>query len=150
MLTGHPDHDLLFVGTQVARAAGLKNPSASIGAFHGTEAGQRLKIEELDALQLSYRDGRTLPRTTWLFDEPRVYALLMRSNSQASEPFRKWVTEEVLPTIRKTGKYNAEESTNPIAQGVMDELKTLRGEVGELKSLIEILMSWCAVPEFCR
>lgn len=26
VLTGHPDHDLLFVATQVARAAGLKSP----------------------------------------------------------------------------------------------------------------------------
>ena len=69
----------------------------------------------------------------------------MRSNSPASEPFRKWVTEEVLPTIRKTGTYNAEDSTNPIAQGVMDELRTLRGEVGELKSLIEILMTRPAI-----
>ena len=78
---------------------------------------------------------------TTLFGEPEVYAMLLRSRSDASEPFRKWVTEEVLPTIRKTGKYNAEDSTNPIAIGVMDELKTLRGEVGELKSLIETLVS---------
>ncbi|VVQ16128.1 hypothetical protein PS928_04342 [Pseudomonas fluorescens] len=44
-----------------------------------------------------------------------------------SEPFRKWVAEEVLPSIRKTGSYNAEESTNPIAVGVMDDLKALSG-----------------------
>lgn len=43
----------------------------------------------------------------------------------ASEPFRKWVTEEVLPTIRKTGKYNAEESSDPIALGTsLTTLKT--------------------------
>lgn len=30
VLVGHPGHDLLFVATQVARAAGLKNPSAVI------------------------------------------------------------------------------------------------------------------------
>ncbi len=93
--------------------------------------------------------GKRFP-DAWLFPESTIYQMLLRGHAPASEPFRKWVTEEVLPTIRKTGKYNAEESTNPIAQGVMDELKTLRGEVGELKSLIEILMSWCAVPEFCR
>ncbi|AZC58615.1 hypothetical protein C4K34_4464 [Pseudomonas chlororaphis subsp. piscium] len=74
--------------------------------------------------------------------------MLLRGHAPASEPLRKWVTEEVLPTIRKTGKYDAEQSTNPIAQGVMDELKTLRegvssltGEVGELKALIETLLA---------
>lgn len=70
-----------------------------------------------------------------------MYSMLLRGHAKASEPYRKWVAEEVLPTIRKTGKYNAEDSTNPIAARLMDELKTLRGEVGELKSLIEILMA---------
>jgi hypothetical protein len=70
---------------------------------------------------------------SWLMDEPRVYQMLLRGHAPASEPFRKWVTEEVLPTIRKTGKYDAEQSTNPIAQSVMDELKMLRQDVADLK-----------------
>lgn len=68
------------------------------------------------------RDKRACPDNAWMFDEARVYAMLMRGHSPSSEPFRKWVTEEVIPTIRKTGKYTAEESSDPIAQGVMDEL----------------------------
>ncbi|AZD62164.1 hypothetical protein C4K18_4205 [Pseudomonas chlororaphis subsp. aurantiaca] len=83
-----------------------------------------------------------------LLTESSVYEMLARGHAPQTEPFRRWVFEEVLPTIRKTGKYDAEQSTNPIAQGVMDELKTLRegvssltGEVGELKALIETLLS---------
>jgi len=34
VLVGHPEHDLLFVATQVARAAGLKNPSHAIFNYH--------------------------------------------------------------------------------------------------------------------
>ena len=124
VLVGHPEHDLLFVATQVARAAGLKNPSSSIQAFHNSRAGQKLQV---GPLQLSCRDRRAVPDNAWLFDEPRLYQMLLRGNSPASEPFRKWVTEEVLPTIRKTGKYDAESSTNPIAMGLMDELKAIRG-----------------------
>ncbi|POG05891.1 hypothetical protein BGP84_23810 [Pseudomonas putida] len=59
-----------------------------------------------------------------------------------TEPFRKWVTEEVLPTIRKTGSYNAAESSNPIAVGIMDELKLLRGELVELKEIVKALVYW--------
>lgn len=57
--------------------------------------------------------GRRMKSTTVMFSEPEVYQMLLRGNSAASEPFRKWVTEEVLPTIRKTGQYNAEQSSNP-------------------------------------
>ncbi|WP_017736352.1 hypothetical protein [Pseudomonas sp. CBZ-4] len=45
--------------------------------------------------------------------------------------------EEILPTIRKTVSYDAAESTNPLAQAVMDELKVLRTEVVDLKEAIE-------------
>ncbi|HDS1767886.1 hypothetical protein NPS42_13280 [Pseudomonas putida] len=39
VLVGHPEHDLLFVATQVARAAGLKDPSASVSVFRSNNAG---------------------------------------------------------------------------------------------------------------
>lgn len=153
VLTGHPGHELLFVATQVARAAGLQNPSSAVGNFKASKAcamhrtlGDTIGTYSIPVGSIPKAPhGRAYHPSTALLNEPMVYQMLLRSRSTASEPFRKWVTEEVLPTIRKTGKYDAEESTNPIAQGVMDELKTLRGEVGELKSLIEILMARPAI-----
>jgi len=65
--------------------------------------------------------------------------MLLKGNAPQSEPFRKWVAEEVLPTIRKTGQYNAAESSDPIAVGIMDELKLLRGELVELKEIVKAL-----------
>ena len=38
--------------------------------------------------------------------EPGLYALISRSNSPKAIPFQKWVFEEVLPSIRKTGSYS--------------------------------------------
>src|SRR5450830_1180215 len=152
VLTGHPDHDLLFLGTQVARCAGLKDPKSSI--YHARQKlkdGRQLEtlVEDCSTIALPMdENAKRIRKSTVMFTEPELYGMLSRAKSPATLPFRKWVTEEVLPTICKTGKYNAEESTNPIAQGVMDELKTLHegvsvltGEVGELKSLIENLMS---------
>lgn len=138
VLTGHPEHDLLFVATQVARAAGLKNASHATWKITSGMPTQAVQIGSLPKTE-TLKSPANVQKTSWLTSEEAVYQMLLRGHAPASEPFRKWVTEEVLPTIRKTGKYNAEESTNPIAIGVMDELKTLRGEVGELKSLIEIL-----------
>ena len=37
--------------------------------------------------------------------EPGLYLIIMRSDSPVAKPFRKWVTSEVLPQIRKTGGY---------------------------------------------
>lgn len=37
--------------------------------------------------------------------EPQLYFVLMRSNKSKAKPFRQWVVSEVLPSIRKTGKY---------------------------------------------
>lgn len=145
VLTGHSDHDLLFVATQVARAAGLKTPRGAVQAYKAVPGALQIKevrsiVPNFGTFGLHASIGKRFP-DAWLFPESTIYQMLLRGHAPASEPFRKWVTEEVLPTIRKTGKYNAEDSTNPIAIGVMDELKTLRGEVGELKNLIEILMA---------
>lgn len=60
------------------------------------------------------RDSRTLDtlkatgprwRDSWVFPESVVYQMLLRGHAPASEPFRKWATEVVLPSIRKTGQY---------------------------------------------
>ena len=40
-----------------------------------------------------------------LISESGLYTLILRSNKPQAKPFRKWVTSEVLPTIRKTGQY---------------------------------------------
>lgn len=64
----------------------------------------------LEDIPLDKREKR-LRTTTVIFSEPELYQMLLQGHAPASEPFRKWVTEEVLPTIRKTGKYDAEQSS---------------------------------------
>lgn len=147
VLVGHPEHELLFVGTQVARAAGLKDPATSVTkARVRRKIGHQLQevfngreIEQWPILPMVGPKGQSLRKDAVVLTEPETYAMLIHSRAPQTEPFRKWVTEEVLPTIRKTGRYNAEESSNPIAVSIMDELKTLRGEVVELKSMIQAL-----------
>ena len=42
-----------------------------------------------------------------VISESGLYTLIMRSNKEQAKPFRRWVTSEVLPSIRKTGSYGA-------------------------------------------
>ena len=137
VLVGHPEHDLLFVATQVARAAGLKDPAGAIrNAKKAVAQGHRHLASLMDKSSISLPkepNGYSLRKTTVMMTEGAVNQMLLRGHAPQSEPFRKWVTEEVLPSIRKTGKYNTEESTNPIAQSIMDELKCLRSDIAALR-----------------
>ena len=40
--------------------------------------------------------------------------MLLRGHAPQSEPFRKWVTEVVLPSIRKTGKFDVNEAVDRV------------------------------------
>ncbi|WP_158255666.1 Bro-N domain-containing protein [Pseudomonas laurylsulfatiphila] len=113
---GHPEHDLLFVAFQVAEASGLKNAKSSVSNIRiahkiGRQLGTLVQ-DQCISLPLD-TFGKRMRSNVVMFNEPEVYRMLMSGHAPASEPFRKWVAEEVLPTIRKTGKYDAEQSTNP-------------------------------------
>ncbi|QRN34921.1 BRO-N domain-containing protein [Pectobacterium brasiliense] len=146
VITGHPDHELLFKATQVARAAGLKDAAATVRRFVGKDDSKNtLKVSDLESKVDNLAILKDCPRwmNVWLFNEAAVYQLILRGHAPAAEPFRKWVTEEVLPSIRKTGSYNIETSTTPEATQfanefamLNDELKFLRAEVAGLKQTI--------------
>lgn len=120
VLVGHPEHDLLFLATQAAAAAGMPNAKVSVVQYLKRRAPEAFKLGDLAptvneklTLNLEARPDTRNWRAMWLMPEHTLYQMLLRGNAKASEPFRKWVTEEVLPTIRKTGRYDAEKSTNP-------------------------------------
>lgn len=103
ILMGHPEHDILFIATQVARAAGLSNPShrAYLQALK-VGHGSAIPVEYLKELE-TLKKPKGVQKTSWLFSEAATYQMLLRGHAPQSEPFRKWVTEVVLPSIRKTG-----------------------------------------------
>lgn len=67
-----------------------------------------------DRLDADERRKFDLPRQgeTWFINESGLYNVILRSDKPEAKPFRKWVTSEVLPAIRKTGTY----STNAIPE----------------------------------
>ncbi len=44
-------------------------------------------------------------REVWLVNEAGLYTLIVRSNKPEAKKFKRWITHQVLPSIRKTGKY---------------------------------------------
>lgn len=65
---------------------------------------ERLDEDELTRLRL-HSGGQS--REMYAINESGLYNVILRSDKPQAKPFRKWVTSEVLPTIRKTGQYNA-------------------------------------------
>ena len=66
----------------------------------------RLDTEELMSVKLTSGGQR---REMTAVSESGLYAVILRSDKSQAKPFRKWVTTEVLPTIRRTGGYVANE-----------------------------------------
>lgn len=123
ILVGHPGHDLLFIATQVARAAGLKHHN-SVSNYKNNSAKCTINLSLGEALQVANFNGdlpndpsgKAYQKRTTMFDEANTYQMLLRGHAPASEPFRKWVTEVVLPTIRKTGKFDVNEAQDQTSQ----------------------------------
>ena len=66
----------------------------------------RLDAEELMSVKLTSGGQR---REMTAVSESGLYTVILRSDKPQAKPFRKWVTTEVLPTIRRTGGYVANE-----------------------------------------
>lgn len=89
-----------FVGKDVAAILGYANPSKALMDHVGDE--DKLNNETLSSL--GQRGG-------WLINESGLYSLVLLSKMPRAKQFKRWVTAEILPTIRKTGGYVASEDT---------------------------------------
>ena len=67
---------------------------------YATDVAKRLDEDELTRFNLGSRSGETNFVT-----ESGLYAVVLRSDKPNAKKFRKWVTSEVLPSIRKHGMY---------------------------------------------
>ena len=71
------------------------------------KTAERLDADELTRTKL-VSGGQE--REMYIVNEPGLYSVILRSDKPQAKPFRKWVTNEVLPTIRKTGGYVNDEA----------------------------------------
>lgn len=100
------DDEPMFCLIDICKALEISNP---------TMVAQRLDDDERTKLDLG-RQGETN-----FITESGLYAVILRSDKPNAKKFRKWVTSEVLPSIRKTGSYGKPLTTSEqirlLAQG---------------------------------
>lgn len=91
----------LFCLADVCKVLDLQNP---------TTVKNRLDPEDvqlIDLHTLNYGEGSVFGNTKTNFvTESGFYDVILQSSSPKVKPFRKWITSVVLPSIRKTGKYD--------------------------------------------
>ena len=127
------DGRVLFCGKDVAKALGYTNPQKAIRDH------------------CRYRTNRSVPHPQSLgklldivsIPEGDVYRLITHSKLPAAERFEKWVFDEVLPTIRKTGGYGQPVDMELLTQVIA---QTVRITVTELLPYIAQSQRGASVP----
>lgn len=108
-----------FVGKDVAEALGYAKPLNAI-AQH---------VDNDDSLKRGLTDSLGRLQKTIFINESGLYSLILSSKLESAKKFKKWVTSEVLPSIRKTGGYKLPEISYP------QSLRLLADEIEKNKKL---------------
>ena len=90
------NNQIMFVGKDVATALGYKNPSNALQVHVDSEDKTSYLIQV---------SGSNYKANTLFVNESGLYSLILSSKLPQAKAFKRWVTSEVLPQIRKTGGY---------------------------------------------
>lgn len=81
----------------------LKDVCAALGISDHITVAKRLDPDEVGQAQVIDSKGRQQPTT--ITNEPGLYKVILRSDKPDAKDMMRWVTHEVLPSIRRTGAY---------------------------------------------
>lgn len=89
------DDEPWFVGKDVAEALKYNEPNKAIVRH----------IDEDDRMKYPIIDNLGRRQESWIINESGLYSLILSSKLTSAKKFKRWVTSEVLPQIRRTGGY---------------------------------------------
>lgn len=118
-----------FVGKDVAEILGYSDTNKAI-AMHVDEED---KLNDKTSSSLGQRGG-------WLINESGLYSLILSSKLPKAKEFKRWVTSDVLPSIRRHGLYATDELiANPdIAIAAFQALKEEREKSRQLMDTVAV------------
>lgn len=105
----------LFVANDVCSALGFGNGRQAIASH--------VDPEDLIKSEIETAGGRQVVNCV---NESGLYALIFGSKLESAKRFKRWVTSEVLPAIRKTGRYEAQETITPAEQRAIQREVAIR------------------------
>lgn len=117
------DDKVWFVAKDMADALDYSSTQSALSLCKNTNNAESSELNKINNLP---------PATKWI-QEADVFRLIMKSTKPEAEAFQDWVCEDVLPTIRKTGKYDISQS----------EYLKLKQENQELLEYVDDLNKLC-------
>lgn len=96
------DGEPWFVGKDVSEILGYLEPNKAITRH----------TDEDDRIKHPITDNLKRVQETWVINESGLYSLILGSKLPSAKKFKKWVTSDVLPSIRKHGMYATDELIN--------------------------------------
>lgn len=125
-----------FVGNDIARCLGYENLGNAVKRFVDDEDSIILTS---DCKSMGFKINPLINqavREIKLINESGMYSLIMSSKMESAKKFKRWVTSEVLPSIRKTGSYSMP-SKNELPSDYIEALEALLKSEKEKRALAE-------------
>lgn len=113
------DGEPWFVGKDVTDVLGIVN---------APDAFRRLDDDERNTVALA--DGKRGNPNRTIVNEPGLYSLILRSDKPEAKTFKRWVTHEVLPQIRRTGQFGSQ-----VPGSFAEALELAASKVREIEAL---------------
>lgn len=105
------DGDPLFCAVDVCRALDIDDVGSAVSRLD--------EDEKTKNIQPRFETGGVAPAAEfWFVTEPGLFRLILGSRKLAAKRFQRWVTHEVLPSIRRTGGYGKHEASEALAAQV--------------------------------
>lgn len=116
------DNEPWFVASDICRSLDLSNP---------TMAMQRIDDDEKSKFNLGLSGGETN-----CVNEYGLYSLVLASRKREAKDFKRWITHEVLPSIRKNGGYIAGQETLSDEELLSKALMVAQRKIDEKNNII--------------
>lgn len=117
-----------FVGKDVAVILGYKDTADAI----------KRHVDDDDKLTRCFTDSGQ-NREMYIINESGLYSLVLSSKLPSAKRFKRWITSEVIPSIRKTGSYNKPMSQLELMQMSINQLVEQERQMKELSNRVDMI-----------
>lgn len=123
------DGVIYFVAIDVATILGYTNPRDAI----------KKHVDDEDKNTVAIRDGNKGNPNISVINESGLYSLILQSKLPKAKDFKRWVTSEVLPAIRKSGFYSLVGMPNETAESIDEDKPTKETTAREYLQIAKII-----------
>ena len=117
-----------FVGKDVAAALGYSDTADALKKHVDEEDKELLKPGEMPTLKMSNFGA-------YIINESGLYSLVLSSKLPTAKAFKRWITSEVIPSIRKTGGYQIPQGKELLALAVLEAQKTIEAQATQIEEM---------------